>query len=417
MGGTRLHPGISPDACRDCRRRTAEAERDADEDERLALDAVLLPNAAPAPTDVVARARTAVAAAPTAVRAEAEAVLVELGTGGGGRGAWEADDARDWCRVVATIPWGPAVPELVDRAWASAVLTATRGGYPELDAIRADRVGALAHVARPALRARLRPLLRVGEPGTGTTTLVEVVAEAVARPVAVIPRVTATEHDVYRVGAARSDRSAEPGAIVRAMRRAGTRALVLVLDEVDQVGGTGRRSPVVLAAVLLELLDGPGQSTGYLGVPLALSPAVIVLTVNEREPIPAPLLDRCEVVTVPTLTPAERLALARAHVWPRLLAAYGLRAEAAPVGLAGGWCGSRRPWWRSGWGSGRTAGGRWAFDQRRRPRSRWAPRWRPTRSPRCIWRSARPGVRRRCGGRSGRPWTCPWARERDRVAR
>src|SRR5256714_9999489 len=120
---------------------------------------------------------------------------------------------------------------------------------------------------------------------------------------------------------------AMPGRLVRALRDAGTMIPVIMLDEVDKVGADWRGDP---SAALLEVLD-PAQNHSfrdhYLDVELDLSEVVFLATANMTDTIPAPLLDRMEVIDFDGYTTEEKLAISRGYLWPRQLERNGLRAE------------------------------------------------------------------------------------------
>jgi ATP-dependent Lon protease len=122
-----------------------------------------------------------------------------------------------------------------------------------------------------------------------------------------------------------------PGRLVRALRDAGTMNPVIMLDEVDKIGADWRGDP---SAALLEVLD-PAQNHSfrdhYLDVELDLSQVLFVATANVADSIPAPLFDRMEVIRFDGYTTAEKVSIARGHLWPRQIQRNGLRPEEVSV--------------------------------------------------------------------------------------
>jgi ATP-dependent Lon protease len=125
-----------------------------------------------------------------------------------------------------------------------------------------------------------------------------------------------------------------PGRLVRALRDAGTMNPVIMLDEVDKVGADWRGDP---SAALLEVLD-PAQNHSfrdhYLDVELDLSQVVFIATANVAETIPAPLLDRMEIIRFDGYTTDEKVAIARGYLWPRQRERNGLREDEVEIGDA-----------------------------------------------------------------------------------
>jgi len=118
-----------------------------------------------------------------------------------------------------------------------------------------------------------------------------------------------------------------PGRIIHALQRCETRNPLLMLDEVDKMGADVRGDPT---AALLEVLDPAQNGTfvdHYLEVPFDLSGVMFIATANSLSPIPDPLLDRMEVLTLPGYTPGEKLAIAKRYLLPRQLKETGLQME------------------------------------------------------------------------------------------
>ena len=124
---------------------------------------------------------------------------------------------------------------------------------------------------------------------------------------------------------------ARAGRFVKALSEAGTMNPVLLLDEVDKVGSDWRGDP---SSALLEVLDPAQNHTfrdHYLELDLDLSDVVFLATANQLDTIPAPLLDRLEIVTLEGYVPDEKVAIARHHLLPRLVERMGLRDDEVVV--------------------------------------------------------------------------------------
>ena len=236
---------------------------------------------------------------------------------------------RTWLDTVLDLPWGERSEEQTDVAEARRVLDADHTGLDEVK----DRI--IEHLAVRKLRAERGMtddahrrgggliLSLVGPPGVGKTSLGESVARATGRKFVRIA--LGGVHDEAEIrGHRRTYVGALPGRIVRALREAGTMNPVVLLDEVDKVGGDWRGDP---SAALLEVLDPAQNHTfrdHYLDLDLDLSDVLFLATANVVDQIPGPLRDRMEIVSLDGYTEVEKRAIASLHLLPRQVAAAGL---------------------------------------------------------------------------------------------
>ncbi len=223
----------------------------------------------------------------------------------------------DW---LVDLPWALPEEAPIDIAAARRILDEDHFG---LEKIKRRIIEYLA-VRKLAPGGKAPILCFVGPPGVGKTSLGQSIARAMTRK---FVRVSlGGVHDEAEIrGHRRTYIGALPGNIIQAIRKAGARDCVMMLDEIDKLGAGIQGDP---ASALLEVLDPEQNSTfrdNYLAVPFDLSHVVFITTANMLDTIPGPLRDRMEIITLAGYTASEKLQIARRYLVPRQVEANGLK--------------------------------------------------------------------------------------------
>jgi ATP-dependent Lon protease len=241
-------------------------------------------------------------------------------------GAAEAGMVRNYLDWLTELPWSLPEEKPIDIAEARRILDEDHYG---LEKIKSRIIEYLA-VRKLAPEGKAPILCFVGPPGVGKTSLGQSIARAMGRP---FVRVSlGGVHDEAEIrGHRRTYIGALPGNIIQAIKKAGARNCVMMLDELDKLGRGVQGDP---SAAMLEVLDPEQNATfrdNYLGVPFDLSRVVFIATANMLDTVPGPLLDRMEVISLAGYTEDEKLEIARRYLVRRQLEANGLTAEQAEI--------------------------------------------------------------------------------------
>jgi ATP-dependent Lon protease len=223
---------------------------------------------------------------------------------------------------LSELPWSVRSEDRLDIAEARRILDEDHCG---LEKVKRRILEHLAvHKLNPQGRSPI--LCFVGPPGVGKTSLGQSIARATGRRFARVS--LGGVHDEAEIrGHRRTYIGALPGNIIQAVRKAGTRNCVIMLDEMDKLGAGIHGDP---AAALLEVLDPEQNATfrdNYLGVSFDLSAVMFIGTANVMDTVPGPLRDRMEVIELPGYTEDEKTQIAQRFLVPRQFAANGLGAE------------------------------------------------------------------------------------------
>jgi ATP-dependent Lon protease len=231
----------------------------------------------------------------------------------------------DW---ISNLPWDKKTVDNLDLNKVKAMLDQNHYGIDAIKKRLLEYLSVLAiqkkNLGEEATRAP--SLMFVGLVGTGKTTFAKSVAEALGRKFARIPFGGLSSVLDLR-GQSKTQPESEPGAVLRAIRRVGSKNPVILLDELDRVDPTSRSS---IMGTLVELLD-PEQNSQYIDYfidyPFDLSQVLFISTANNTNSIPIAVLDRLEVIQMPSYTDEEKIMIAKRHILPKHMKQSGLTEE------------------------------------------------------------------------------------------
>ena len=241
--------------------------------------------------------------------------------------AGEYSMVRTYLDWLTALPWAEPSEAAINIADARRILDEDHYGLEKVK----RRILEYLAVRKLNPSGRSPILCLVGPPGVGKTSLGQSIARATGRKF--VRAALGGVHDEAEIrGHRRTYLGALPGNIIQAIRKAGTRNPVFMLDELDKLGMGGFHGDP--SAALLEVLDPEQNSTfrdNYLAVPFDLSKTMFIGTANIMDPIPGPLRDRMEVIDLPGYTEDEKVEIGRRYLVKRQLEANGLTPEQSSI--------------------------------------------------------------------------------------
>lgn len=233
---------------------------------------------------------------------------------------------RAYIETMLELPWDKKSKDSNDMALAKKILDEQHYGLVKVKERMLEflAVRALAGMSKDKVESQIICLL--GPPGTGKTSIAKSVAEALNKKYVRICLGGVRDEAEIR-GHRKTYVGAMPGRIVNALRQAGVKNPLILLDEVDKLGNDYKGDP---SSALLEVLDGEQNYAfrdHYVEIPLDLSEVVFIATANSREGIPRPLLDRMEIIEINSYTANEKFHIAREHLVAKELSRNGICEE------------------------------------------------------------------------------------------
>ncbi|MCI8868946.1 MAG: endopeptidase La [Lawsonibacter sp.] len=234
-------------------------------------------------------------------------------------GSSEASVLRNYLDICLELPWEKKTKERINVEAARKALDRDHFGLQKVK----ERILEFLAVKQLSPELKGQVICLVGPPGVGKTSIAMSVAGAMNRKLARISLGGVSDEADIR-GHRKTYVGAMPGRIIAAVNQAGSGNPLLLLDEIDKLGRDHRGDP---ASALLEVLDGEQNASfrdHFLELPFDLSDVLFITTANTTETIPRPLLDRMEVIELPSYTDEEKLQIAKRHLLPKEMKRHGL---------------------------------------------------------------------------------------------
>jgi len=241
-------------------------------------------------------------------------------------GSAEASVIRNYLDVCLEMPWNTTTKERLNVDVARKVLEKDHYGLEKVK----ERILETLAVRQMNPEGKGQIICLVGPPGVGKTSIAISVAKALNRKLARISLGGVRDEADIR-GHRKTYIGSMPGRIIEAISRSGAMNPLLLLDEIDKLGNDHRGDP---ASALLEVLDSEQNYAfrdHFLEIPVDLSKIMFITTANTTDTIPRPLLDRMEVISIPSYTDEEKVQIAKRHLLPKQMEEHGIKKGALRV--------------------------------------------------------------------------------------
>jgi len=235
--------------------------------------------------------------------------------------------ASKYISYLVSVPWSTQTQDILDLQYAKEKLNEAHYGLDSVKERLLEYISVLAlQKSRNSELMKAPVLLFVGLVGTGKTTMAQSIANVLGRQFIRIP-FGGLGDPLYLRGQSRIYPNSEPGQIIKGLMAAKSRNPVILLDEIDRVADNALNT---IMGVLVELLD-PEQNNRfmdhYLDYPIDLSQAIFCATCNNTSRIATAVMDRLEVIQMPSYTDSEKIVIGRDYIFPKVIKESGLKPE------------------------------------------------------------------------------------------
>jgi ATP-dependent Lon protease len=236
------------------------------------------------------------------------------------------ENFSNYVNSILSLPFNKVTQDILDIAKAKEILDKNHYGLPSVKDLILEYLSSLILNVNNQGISRSPIICLVGLVGTGKTTLAYSIAESLGRKFERIPLGGMGDASDLR-GKSRASLDAEPGLVIKSLINAQSRNCVILLDELDRITDLGRKD---VMGVLVELLD-PEQNKSfvdhYVDYPFDMSKVLFIATANNTTNVATAVLDRLQIIQMPSYTDEEKTVIAQKYLFPEILKQTGLSAE------------------------------------------------------------------------------------------